>query len=376
VQLSEQEKPCGSGEAFEPIDVDAIFGNDEVVLRSPRGTVVEVAPRASDVAAGRAGYALDFPGNALSSPACSYEKWERRIAARHRPTVYAHVAAESGKLALQYWFFYVYNDFNNKHEGDWELIQLDFDAATAAAALRTRPFEVGYSQHAGAERAEWGETKLELVGGTHPLVYPAEGSHANYFSGAPFLGRSAAQGVGCDNTNEPWRRIRPAVAVVPSDTTRALAAFPWLGYEGRWGERRKGFYDAPTGPSVQDKWAEPLTWSADTWRDRSFALAGGRSLGPTATSFFCGAVSGVSTALIVVAQRQLVTAVVVAIVAVLLIWLATRTRWQPGRELRGRRPWGRWSRRPHGRARTTRGCFSASARSSPCSVSSWERCST
>ena len=26
-----------------------------------------------------------------------------------------------GRIALQYWLFYVFNDFNNLHEGDWEM---------------------------------------------------------------------------------------------------------------------------------------------------------------------------------------------------------------------------------------------------------------
>ena len=48
-----------------------------------------------------------------------------------KPTVYAHVAKDPdypGKVALQYWFFYPFNDFNNTHEGDWEMTQLVFDA--------------------------------------------------------------------------------------------------------------------------------------------------------------------------------------------------------------------------------------------------------
>jgi hypothetical protein len=344
VRLSEQEEPCGAGEAFEPIDVDALFGNDEVAFRGPWGgaNLVKVAPRAEDLASGRFGYALDFPGNALSSPVCSYEEWQRRITAGRTPAVYAHVASEGGQLALQYWFFYVYNDFNNKHEGDWELIQLDFDAATPAAALKIHPFEVGYSQHEGAERAEWGSEKLELVGGTHPVVYPAEGSHANYFSAALFLGRSAAQGVGCDDTNEPWREVKPAVEVVPQASDAALAAFPWLGYHGRWGEQRRSFYDAPTGPNTRAQWREPITWANETWRSRSFALAGGRSLGPTATQFFCGAVAATSTALILVAAQPSASVAVGVLVLALLIWLATRTRWEPDEQLqlRERRPWG------------------------------------
>ena len=73
--------------------------------------------------------------------------------------MYAHVATEAdrpGKLALQYWLFYAYNDWNNLHEGDWEMIQLVFDAKDAKEALGEQPVEIGYSQHEGAERAGLG----------------------------------------------------------------------------------------------------------------------------------------------------------------------------------------------------------------------------
>jgi hypothetical protein len=341
VRLSEQEEPCSSGEAFEPIDVDSIFGNDEVAFRGPwsGANLVKVAPTLDDVSSGRYGYALDFPGDALSSSACSYEEWQRRITAGRKPTVYAHAATESGRLALQYWFFYVYNDFNNLHEGDWELIQLNFDASTPEAALRTHPTLVGYSQHNGAERAEWGAGKLELVG-THPVVYPAEGSHANYYSGALFLGASAAQGVGCDDTNEPWTQLRPAVDVIPQNAKAARVTYPWLGYHGLWGERRRAFFNAPTGPNTRLQWTEPITWANETWKARSFALVGGRSLGPTATDFFCGAVSAASTALILAAIRPSATFAIVGLVVALLVWLALRTQWKSGPELRQRRSWG------------------------------------
>ena len=48
------------------------------------------------------------------------------------------------------------------------MIQLNFDAADAATALLEEPVAVGYSSYEGAERADWGEDKLELVDGTHP----------------------------------------------------------------------------------------------------------------------------------------------------------------------------------------------------------------
>ena len=105
-----------------------------------------------------------------SIPGCGYIDWSRRINEGHAPKVYAHVATDPdypGQIALQYWMFYVFNDWNNLHEGDWEMIQLNFHAATAAQALETTPYEVGYSQHEGAEGSSWTDPKLE-TGGRHP----------------------------------------------------------------------------------------------------------------------------------------------------------------------------------------------------------------
>src|SRR5262249_56833085 len=152
--------------------------------------------------------------------------WERRLMEGRTPTVYAHVVAEREhpeKLALQYWLFYVFNDWNNLHEGDWEMIQLVFDASTPAQALERAPVEVGYSQHEGAERAAWTDDKLERVDGTHPVVHPAAGSHANFFSEALYLGSSAEEGVGCDDTRGPTFDVHPAVQTIPSDPEQARA---------------------------------------------------------------------------------------------------------------------------------------------------------
>ena len=90
------------------------------------------------------------------------------------------------------------------------MIQLLFDAPTASEALQRPPVEVGYSQHEGAERAGWEDDKLERVDGTHPVVHVAAGSHANFFGEALYLGSSAAEGVGCDDTRgRPWTFDRP-----------------------------------------------------------------------------------------------------------------------------------------------------------------------
>ena len=101
-----------------------------------------------------------------------------------------------------------------------------------ARRCRKQPVRVGYSSHEGAESAGWGDDKLEIVDGTHPVVYPADGSHANKFEEALYLGSSAEAGVGCDDTEGPHRELRPVVKTIPSDPAAAAQAFPWITLRG------------------------------------------------------------------------------------------------------------------------------------------------
>jgi hypothetical protein len=346
VRVQTQAEPCVAGEPYLPLDVDVLFGNVEVAFRGPWDTVnlVKVAPTAADLGKGYPRYHLDFPGNALDA-GCDYDRWGKEIAKGTEPTTYARVVTEAGrpgKLALQYWLYYVFNDYNNKHESDWEMIQLVFDAPDAEAALAAVPSEVGYSQHEGAERAAWGDAKLELVDGTHPVVYPAVGSHANFYEPALFLGREATQGVGCDNTQGPHTDLRPVVRVVPTGRAEYLAAYPWLGYLGRWGEKHVAFYDGPTGPNLKTQWTQPITWSEVSWRDASFAVPGAGSLGGSATDYFCGVIAAGSSLL---TSAQLNPAPVLiglaAIIGVIAV-AAVRTTWTPAEPLpvARRRAWG------------------------------------
>jgi hypothetical protein len=344
VRLVEQSHECGPGEPYEPMDVNALFGQPTVALRGPwtGSDLVKIGPAARDLV-GRYEYHLDFPGNALD-PGCGYERWARLVTAGYRPTVYAHVAhdpAHPGELALQYWLFYAFNDFNNLHEGDWEMIQLDFHAADARAALATRPTEVGYSSHEGAERAAWGDAKLGLVGGTHPVVYPAAGSHANKYTEALYLGSSASAGVGCDDTRGPHVALHPVVKTIPSDPAAALKAFPWIGFQGRWGELQKAFFNGPTGPNLKMQWNAPIEWSK-SWRDRSYAVPAGGLFGTSATDFFCSAVETGSRGLVGLLRSPGLTLGILAVLAALLVFAVTRTAWRPAAPLRvaRRRTWG------------------------------------
>ncbi len=345
VRLVAQAHECGSGESYEPIDVDVLFDEPTVALRGPwgRDDLVKIAPAATDLDAARYEYHLDFPGNPLQ-PGCDYERWARHVTAGARPTVYAHVAtdpAHPGELSLQYWLYYVFNDWNNTHEGDWEMIQLQFDAADAREALARGPASVGYSQHEGAERAAWDDDKLELVDGTHPVVHPAAGSHANFYSEALFLGRSAEEGVGCDDTRGPTVDLRPVVKTIPSDPAAAVAAFPWIAFGGRWGELQRAFFNGPTGPNLKSQWTAPGTWAED-WRDRSIAVPGGGALGTGASDFFCGAVAAGSNGLRKSLDNPVPMILGLLVLIALIAFALTRTTWRPVAPLRlaRRRAWG------------------------------------
>src|ERR1700759_3177913 len=143
LSLAPQTKACGPGEAYRPTTVDIVLGRRDVLLRDPRGKVVKRAPTSRDLWGLGPGYYLDFPGDPLN-PGCGYERQFRDWNDGRAPSVYAHVAtdpSDPGKLAVQYWFYYTFNDFTDKHESDWEMAQVDFDAPDAPAALARGPYE-------------------------------------------------------------------------------------------------------------------------------------------------------------------------------------------------------------------------------------------
>jgi hypothetical protein len=131
------------------------------------------------------------------------------------------------------------------------------------------------------------------------------------------------------------------VKTIPSDPAAAAKAFPWITFEGRWGELQRAFYNGPTGPNLKTQWTEPITWS-DGWRSRSYAVPTGGIFGTSATDFFCGAVERGSAGLTALLRDPGATVLTIAILILLLVWLATRTRWRPAAPLRlaHRRRWG------------------------------------
>jgi hypothetical protein len=320
VVVPEQSTPCGPGEPYRPAPVDTVLGRTDVTLRGPSGEAI-TSPTAADLAGKGEGWYLDLPGNPLS-PGCTFEQWYREVAAGQPATVYAHLATDPshpGMVALQYWFFWIFNDWNDRHEGDWEMVQLLFPADSAEGALAVAPTAVAYAQHEGSEVADWDDPKLRKVD-DHVVVYPAAGSHAAYFTQAEWFGKSAAAGFGCDDTRAPGVKVVPVVAM-------ANDSDPWLEYTGRWGEKEPSFNNGPTGPNTKTQWSAPVTWQVDEGRTSAVALP---VVGGPAVQSFCQLTQAGSLLFIALLDQPVLVGLAILAILIAAALLIRATRWRSG----------------------------------------------
>ncbi len=96
------------------------------------------------------------------------------------PVVYGRCTETADKVLLQYWYFYLYNDSGNKHEGDWEMVTLVLDD-------HRNPERVAYAGHTGGAQRDW-KAMRDPNGapiGERPYIYVALGSHAAYLDHMP-----------------------------------------------------------------------------------------------------------------------------------------------------------------------------------------------
>jgi len=134
------------------------------------------------------GFVMDMLSQATEKIAReSYFQYAEIINKEPEPLYYGRVLHEiDGQnnrwTILQYHFFYAFNDWRlaangmNHHEGDWEMI--------AVYLKNDSPYAVLFSQHGAGNIEKW-ETVIKAVdkqgnNTTHPVVYVALGSHANY----------------------------------------------------------------------------------------------------------------------------------------------------------------------------------------------------
>ena len=330
VMVAPQDGLCdSSGEPFAPMSVDVVLDNQDVLLRQAGvgDPVVERAPSAASLYGRGEGFFLDFPGLALE-PGCVYETDYLADTEGRTSVVYARVVAQDevpGRLAIQYWMYWYYNDWNNKHESDWEFIQVLFEASDVAEALGEDPSGVGYAQHEGGQRSPWSGGAL-VRDGTHPLVFSSRGSHASYFEPAVFLGRNGTEGFGCDTTANNTFAVVPNVEVLPDGVSAAGDEYAWLGFTGRWGERGSGPFNGPTGPNTKPRWDRPIDWHNDL-RPASVVIPGGDQTSTPVLSTFCSVVRFGSDQMraFQVSPNRLIGVVVVGALAIRL--LVRRTDW-------------------------------------------------
>jgi hypothetical protein len=122
------------------------------------------------------------------------------------------------RIALQYWFHYYYDDWANRHEGDWEsitvLLELHPDVIEAGRELAeadllagARMQDVAYAVHEDGYRRRWLDVEKTRDG--RPIVYVARGSSASYFAWQ-LQGYPASARVGFIETllNIPGRLLR------------------------------------------------------------------------------------------------------------------------------------------------------------------------
>jgi hypothetical protein len=172
-------------------------------------------------------------------------------------TAYAHIVKNpvSGETAIQYWLPYYFDNWNNYHEGDWEHIDVILNG-------NLDPVYAAVSQHDTGQRRPW-----DYVEGpdTHPVIYVARGSHANYF----YPGPHDAPFWFTDET-EAYSLHQPFVTVLPDVSSLDLASlagspYYWLAYQGAWGELTslpEG--NGPQGPAATPEhnsvWDDPFSW--------------------------------------------------------------------------------------------------------------------
>lgn len=329
-QLKQQPEPCSTvGEPYLPVAVEISLNDPEVKLRRAKrkgekeDPVVKDGPSAQDLVATDSSYYLDLPGSSLE-PGCDYEKWSAKRVEELglEPSAYARIAtqpSEPGKLALQYWFYWAFDDFNNTHESDWEMLQLTFDADTPEEALTKEPTLVTMAQHAGGENSDWDSEKLILEDETHIVTFPAAGSHADYYDSAVWLGWGAqGTGFGCDRIDAPVVRTPLKAIVIPREIDPD-GPFAWALFKGRWGEKHPWEYNGPLSPNLGKKWSEPVSWT-DGLRENSLPIPQQRTLGTDPSAFFCSVAElGGNVMKVVPDYPQWVAGITIAILIGLLL---------------------------------------------------------
>ena len=231
LKLAKQYAPVlryATGEQYRPMRLEDYLR--KTVLRTgtpPRGILEQSQPTLYSLPVTPAQTYLDVSGAEPYANAARYPGIEQTIeSARATPTVYWHLVRQpsSGRIALEYWFFYLYNNFYAKHESDWEGVTVFLEDGVVLGAT--------YSQHQGRK---WVPLSSLATAAGHPLVFVGRGSHADYPAAGRYSvrvcwtlrGRRCAPTPKVDDANGGGSTLSPAA--------HNLQDFGGVGYTGSWG---------------------------------------------------------------------------------------------------------------------------------------------
>ncbi|MDG6218613.1 MAG: Vps62-related protein [Candidatus Thermoplasmatota archaeon] len=240
-----------SQEQCHPIDAQFHIDNSKLIyfdVNAGISSIVDETPTVSQLAnLSDQFYFLDNVHGSLRDSAIILSTYQE-LKDNYDTIVYYRIIPLATTMVLQYWFFYAYNDGDiNVHEGDWEMIQVILESNT--------PIMVMYSQHHSGQQLNWNDVDTTA---THPHVYVARGSHANYLRS--FSGKI---GIASDTVGDNGKILTPDEYQLVE-----LSDQGWLSFAGRWGEMQSiedtflGF-SGPFGPRFREEgrmWDDPLGW--------------------------------------------------------------------------------------------------------------------
>ena len=165
--------------------------------------------------------------------------------------IYGHAVEAGGRVWLQYWMWYFYNDYQlafgfGTHEGDWEMVQLRMGAGG-------QPDVAVYAQHGSGQRRAWADVEKLASDHDRPVVYVARGSHGAYFEPGY-------------HPTDAWYDIADGKRPAPRLALEAVddAAHAWLRWPGFWGDTAPSNGSvleshSPTGPGARTVWRNPAS---------------------------------------------------------------------------------------------------------------------
>ena len=125
------------------------------------------------------------------------------------------------------------------------MIQLEFRRHRRGAGADAGPHRGRLLPARGAERAAWDDEKLELVGRHAPGRLP-RGRLARELLRLGAVHRTLGEGKASAATTRAARTTTCAPSSRRSPATRPTrAAYPWIAFQGRWGELQPAFFNGP-----------------------------------------------------------------------------------------------------------------------------------